>query len=191
MTAMDGEKTPDGDTEAQNTGDRLADGLRAGVVDTPLGPMMAVVDAGGALVRLDFCTGGDVPRKRDGPVFWRGLEARWDVDAVRPVAAQLDAYFAGRRRDFDLPLAPRGGAFFQRVWRALRAVPYGRTLTYGAFAAGLTPPTAARAMGRANALNPISVIIPCHRIVGADGRLTGYAGGLERKAALLRHEGAL
>lgn len=106
-------------------------------------------------------------------------------------AAQLTEYLAGQRRDFDLPLAPVGTAFEQEVWQALCRIPYGETKTYGEVAAELERPKACRAVGRANGLNPISIFIPCHRVIGAGGRLTGYAGGLEMKERLLRLEGAL
>jgi methylated-DNA-[protein]-cysteine S-methyltransferase len=102
---------------------------------------------------------------------------------------QLDAYFAGERVEFDVPLGFDGApAFFQSVWRALLTVPFGATVTYGELARGLGRPTAARAVGMANGRNPISIIVPCHRVIGAAGALTGYAGGLERKRYLLGHE---
>jgi methylated-DNA-[protein]-cysteine S-methyltransferase len=104
------------------------------------------------------------------------------------VRAQLAEYFAGRRRDFDLPLAPAGTPFQQRVWQALRAIPYGRTESYGALAARLGQPGAGRAVGLANGQNPIAIVIPCHRVIGAGGALTGYGGGLERKRWLLALE---
>lgn len=103
---------------------------------------------------------------------------------------QLAEYFEGRRRVFDLPLRPDGTAFQRRVWEVLATVPWGTTTTYGAIAARLgLPPGASRAVGAANGANPLPVVLPCHRVVGSDGRLTGYAGGLERKAVLLRLEG--
>lgn len=104
---------------------------------------------------------------------------------------QLAEYFAGRRRRFDLPLRPAGTAFQRRVWDALLEIPWGETTTYGAIATRLGLPVgAARAVGAANGANPIPVVIPCHRVIGADGTLTGYAGGLRRKATLLTLEGA-
>jgi methylated-DNA-[protein]-cysteine S-methyltransferase len=152
---------------------------------TPLGPMLAAVDGRGALVRLSF---------RDG-VYARdplaGLGA--STAAAEPCAAvveQLDAYFRGERREFDLPLAPGGTAFQQRVWDELRRVPYGETVTYRELAARAGSPAAPRAAGRANATNPLPVVIPCHRVVGTDGSLTGYAGGVHFKRALLVLEGA-
>ena len=159
--------------------------LSAGLIPTPCGPMIAVVDDDGALVRLDFFDDAEPDTS-----LWHGLAIAWDPAAVAAVADQLDGYFAGTRRVFDLRLAPRGNAFFQDAWRALREVPYGTTISYGALARRLSRPTSARAVGRANALNPISIVVPCHRVIGADGSLTGYGGGIDRKAALLDLEGA-
>ena len=102
--------------------------------------------------------------------------------------AQLDEYFAGTRRRFDLPLAPEGTAFQKKVWAALETIPYGETRTYGELAAMIGSPKAARAVGGANHANPISIIIPCHRVIGADGSLTGYGNGLPMKAYLLNME---
>lgn len=101
---------------------------------------------------------------------------------------QLNEYFAGLRQEFDLPLAPKGTAFQQQVWAALRRIPYGETRTYGQLAALLGRPKAARAVGGGCHRNPIGIIIPCHRVVGANGALTGYAGGLENKQYLLELE---
>ena len=114
----------------------------------------------------------------------RGEAAQSDavLDAAR---RQLDAYFAGRLKLFDLPLAPRGTDFQRRVWRALTQIPYGRTMSYGAIAKNIGEPVAARAVGAANGANPICIIIPCHRVIGADGSLTGFGGGLDRKKFLL------
>lgn len=115
-----------------------------------------------------------------------------EPDAVLDrAAAQLDAYLAGEREDFDLPLAAPGTDFQHRVWERLRAIPRGRTTTYGTIAQEIGSPRAAQAVGAAVGRNPISIIVPCHRVLGGDGRLTGYAGGTEVKAALLRLEGAL
>lgn len=105
-------------------------------------------------------------------------------------ARQLDEYFSGRRRRFDLPLAPAGTAFQRDVWRAIAAVPAGSTITYAELARRVGRPTSVRAAGAATGRNPLSIVVPCHRIVGAGGALTGYAGGLERKRALLALERA-
>ena len=111
----------------------------------------------------------------------RGLEA---------AAEALDAYFAGALTAFDLPLAAHGTPFQQRVWAALREIPYGATTSYGQLAAELGAPGAGRAVGAANGRNPISIVVPCHRVVGSTGAITGYAGGVERKRFLLDHESA-
>ena len=105
--------------------------------------------------------------------------------------AQLDEYFAGERTTFDLPLAASGTPFQERVWAALRTIPFGHTTSYGELAKRLGEPKAVRAVGSANGHNPISIIVPCHRVIGARGDLTGFGGGIERKRWLLEHEGAL
>jgi methylated-DNA-[protein]-cysteine S-methyltransferase len=114
------------------------------------------------------------------------------ADGGEPVldeaARQLAAWFAGERTAFELPLRPRGTPFQLAVWRALREIPYGETRSYRELAACLGRPAAVRAVGAANGRNPISIVVPCHRVVGADGALTGYAGGVERKRWLLGHE---
>ena len=102
---------------------------------------------------------------------------------------QLCEYFAGKRTEFDLPLAPRGTEFEQSVWNALLAIPFGETRTYGETAAAIGNPKACRAVGRANGANPICIVIPCHRVIGADGKLTGYSAGMEFKKFLLKLEG--
>jgi methylated-DNA-[protein]-cysteine S-methyltransferase len=117
----------------------------------------------------------------------------WTQDeTVAPLAEtvrQLKQYFEGTRRKFDLPLRMAGTAFQQRVWRELTEIPYGATWSYGELAKRIGKPSASRAVGLANGRNPISILVPCHRVIGADGSLTGYGGGLERKRWLLAHEG--
>ena len=120
---------------------------------------------------------------------WLGVPASVASPLLDAAEAQLREYFAGTRRTFDLPLAPRGTAFQQRVWAALRAIPYGETHTYGELAAAIGSPSASRAVGMANHHNPTPIVIPCHRVIGANGTLTGYAGGLETKRRLLALEG--
>ncbi|WP_017580533.1 methylated-DNA--[protein]-cysteine S-methyltransferase [Nocardiopsis valliformis] len=117
----------------------------------------------------------------------RTVPENWVTDAkpFTEVEQQLTAYFAGELKEFDLPLAPAGTAWQLRVWRALTTIPYGETAGYGQLAEELGRPTASRAVGMANGRNPISIIVPCHRVIGANGSLTGYAGGLERKQYLL------
>ncbi len=156
------------------------------VVDSPCGPLTLVAE-GGALCGLymteqrhlpDFSTFGDPDP--DAEIFMRA-------------AAELKEYFAGQRREFTVPIAFRGTPFQQTVWTALRGIPYGETISYGELADRLGNPTASRAVGLANGKNPVSIIVPCHRVVGASGSLTGYGGGLERKRYLLdfEQEGAL
>lgn len=155
--------------------------LRHTVMDSPLGALTLVGD-GEALTGIYFegHLRGPSPDAL-GPRDPAGFE-----EAER----QLQEYFAGERQSFDLPLAPRGEPFQQRVWRLLRQIPYGETRSYGRLAHELGSPGLAQAVGAANGRNPLSVVVPCHRVVGADGSLTGYAGGLERKRRLLELEGA-
>ncbi|GIL06589.1 methylated-DNA--[protein]-cysteine S-methyltransferase [Betaproteobacteria bacterium PRO7] len=152
------------------------------LLDSPLGKL-ALTSDGGHLTGIHF------PRRDGRPA----VERAWQRDDAAPVLArartQLAEYFDGRRTRFDLPLRPAGTAFQQSVWRALLKVPFGRTSTYGALAAEIGRPTAARAVGAAVGANPLAVVVPCHRIIGADGTLTGYAGGLPRKTKLLALEG--
>ena len=119
-----------------------------------------------------------------------GLPARRDSEGAANVSAQLGEYFAAARTQFDLPLAPRGTAFQRQVWDALRPIPHGVTTSYGAIAASIGRPTASRAVGAANGQNPIAIVVPCHRVVGSTGALTGYGGGMDRKRWLLDHEAA-
>ena len=143
--------------------------------ETPFGPMALEGEA--ALTRLWLP--GTLPDP-DG----RGEE----TPLLRAAREALLAYFAGERRDFDLPLAPAGTDFQRAVWDALRAIPYGQTRTYGEIAAAVGRPKAVRAVGQANHVNPLPIFIPCHRVVGKGGALTGYAGGLDLKRALLALE---
>lgn len=160
------------------------------VLDTPVGAMLAMVREDGALVALPFldeaAEGEAVAAELAG-----GRSVIFDAARCEPVARQLAEYFAGERRRFDLRLAPEGTEFQRAVWDALTAIPYGSTVGYGELARGLGRPSASRAVGRANGANPIPVVVPCHRVIGAQGDLTGYGGGIERKSFLLRHEGAL
>ena len=151
-------------------------------IDTPLGPMTLAATAHG-LAGAWF----DAQSHHPG-------ELQAAVDKAHPVLAQaareLSEYFAGTRQHFDIALDAQGTAFQHRVWQALRQIDRGRLHTYGAIAQELGRPAAARAVGAAVGRNPLSVIVPCHRVVGRDGSLTGYAGGLPRKQALLQLEGA-
>lgn len=151
---------------------------------TPLGPLLAATD-GDALVSLEFGAGRQTPRP-DGD--W---EERPAAPVLRATRKQLEEYFAGRRRVFDLPLAPEGTPFQLKAWQALRRIPYGETRSYGEQASAIGLPGAARAVGMANSRNPIVIVVPCHRVIGSDGSLTGFAAGIARKQALLRLEGAV
>ena len=151
-------------------------------LESPVGPLLLGGD-GERLTRIDF---------QDGPRPLRPA-AHWQRSATPFAAAieQLAQYFAGQRRNFDLPLAPIGTEFQQRVWQALCAIPYGTTVSYGELASRIGHPRASRAVGLANGANPLPVVVPCHRVIGADGALTGFGGGVPIKRALLALEGAL
>jgi methylated-DNA-[protein]-cysteine S-methyltransferase len=149
------------------------------LVDSPVGPL-TLVDDDGTLAGLYMHEQRHLPAAdRFGPR---------DDSVLGEVREQLGAYFAGELRTFDVPLATAGTPFQQQVWAALREVPYGSTCTYGDLAAAVGRPTAVRAVGAANGRNPVCLVVPCHRVVGAGGALTGYAGGLERKSWLLALE---
>ena len=151
---------------------------RSVVTASPIG-RLELVEAGGALVAIHF----------DAPADGSPDHERGGSPLLAEARRQLAAYFAGDLRVFDLPVRPVGTDFQRRVWEVLASVPWGTTTTYGAIAARLgLPPGASRAVGAANGANPIPVVLPCHRVIGSDGTLTGYAGGLERKALLLRLE---
>jgi methylated-DNA-[protein]-cysteine S-methyltransferase len=144
-------------------------------ISSPIGPLRVTVADDGALTRIDF-----------------GASDVSDEPRFAAATTQLDEYFSGRRTAFDLALRPEGSAFEQLVWAELLRIPYGETASYGDVAERIGHPGKARAVGRANARNPIAIICPCHRVIGSDGSLTGYAGGLESKRALLALEaGAL
>ncbi len=131
----------------------------------------------------------DAQRHAPGPETF-GLTADPADEPFAAAAAQLRAYFSGELTQFDLPLSPAGTQFQRRVWAGLLAIPYGETVTYGELARRLGSPAASRAVGLANGKNPIAIVVPCHRVVGSDGSLTGYGGGLDRKRFLLALEGA-
>lgn len=156
-------------------------------VDSPVGQMLVVTDARGVVHALDFAD--FEPRMRRLMWLRHGVVDLSEGGETGPVRAALNAYFAGDATALDdLPIETGGTAFQQAVWQALRAIPHGETRTYGQLAETIGRPTAVRAVGLANGANAIAVIVPCHRVIGRDGTLTGYAGGLERKQWLLRHE---
>lgn len=148
-------------------------------VETPIGALLLAGD-GQRLMKVGFPVGKG--RVEPGP------EWTHDGAAYGDARQQFAAFFAGQRQTFDLLLEPAGTPFQRRVWQALRAIPFGTTISYGELARRLGQPTASRAVGAANGLNPLPIVIPCHRVVGADGTLTGFAGGLETKRWLLDHE---
>jgi methylated-DNA-[protein]-cysteine S-methyltransferase len=161
-----------------------------GTVDSPIGTLtLGVTRRGLARVAFDDETPDDVARELARSISPRVLESRRATDAWR---RELEEFFAARRRAFDLPVDRRLLGRFQReVLRATSRIPYGEISTYGAIARRIGEPQAPRAVGRALGANPIPVVIPCHRVIGANGSLTGYGGGLDRKVALLTLEGAL
>lgn len=147
---------------------------------SPLGPLLLAGDEQGLhLLHMDAAQPWELPGD------WQ--PAGNQLDDVR---RQLDEYFAGKREVFEVRLAPLGTPFQQEVWRALQRIPYGTTCSYGDLAEQIGRPRAVRAVGTANGANPIAIIVPCHRVIGSNGTLTGYAGGVERKQILLELEGA-
>ena len=148
-------------------------------IDSPVGRLLLAGERE-SLIQVCFQSGPRPARPQDC----------WIADAApfRAVVAQLDEYFAGRRDAFDLPLAPRGTEFQRRVWRALTGIPYGKTVSYGELARRIGNPAASRAVGLANGANPLPNIVPCHRVIGANGSLTGFGGGLPIKRKLLALE---
>lgn len=151
---------------------------------TPLGTVLATA-VGGYLTSVNFVDAKYTPE----------IGAGWKEDPastpLKECARQLGDFFEGKRQCFDLPIAPEGTPFQKRIWREIARIPFGETITYAQLAARAGAPGSARAAGAATGRNPIAVVVPCHRIVGADGSLTGYAGGLERKMKLLEIEGVV
>lgn len=153
------------------------------LVDSPVGPLFLAADEA-ALRAIEFRDNRH-PVKRDGE--W--IEG--DNAVLRKAAQQLGEYFAAKRRDFDLPLSPHGTQFQRSVWKTLATIPYGETISYAELAQRVGKPSASRAVGAANGRNPLPIVLPCHRVIGADGSLTGFGGGLPTKQYLLKLEGAL
>ena len=153
--------------------------LRMTTIDSPIGPLMITLDASGALAYLAF----DGWRNQPAVSEVRGADADFE-----PIIRQVTGYFAGEVSEFDVDLAPDGNEFQRSVWELLCQIPYGETRTYGELATALGDRSLARSIGTACASNPIALIIPCHRVIGADGSLTGFGGGLDRKEYLLHLE---
>ena len=170
--------------------------FRHTLLATLAGPLLVLADAGG-LRRIHILTEADLWRtelarlvRRAAPELPREeIILTEDPGGFKDLAAQLGEYFVGGRRRFDLPLSPQGSDFQLKVWRLLREIPYGQLRSYSRLAADLGEPRAARAVGQAAAQNPLPILIPCHRLLGTDGSLVGFAGGNELKARLLRLEG--
>lgn len=146
------------------------------VFETPVGALVARAGDDG-ISELLFARRGRLPKALGGAPLAR--------EHIRAIQSQLAEYFDGKRTTFDVPLRPHGPPFHMRVWNALLGIPYGETISYGELAKRVGDPTAARAVGAANGANPIVIVIPCHRVIGADGKLVGYGGGLWRKRTLL------
>lgn len=162
----------------------------ADTMESPLGPLVFSVDGSGELLRLEFVKG----RSRDRLASLdaaHGDELAWSERECAHVRRELSQYFAGDRREFGLACRPRGTVFQREVWTTLPSIPFGATWSYAELARAVGRAGASRAVGRANATNPISIVLPCHRVIGSDGSLTGYGGGLPAKRALLELEGAL
>lgn len=149
-------------------------------LETPIGILLIAGDEE-AVFRIEFPRNGKPSRPK---AFWVECSRGTVGEAVR----QLREYFAGQREQFELPLAPEGTEFQRAVWRSLQEIPYGETISYGELAKRIGNPKASRAVGAANGQNPIPIVIPCHRVVGANGKLTGFGGGLPVKEALLALE---
>jgi len=154
--------------------------MRYSHATTPIGPLLLAADDEG-LRQVIFAVDGTPAQPLDG---WRR-----DLSALADATGQIEAWFAGELQRFELALAPRGTTFQRSVWALLADIPWGRTTTYGALADQLGKPGSARAVGAANGANPLPIILPCHRVIGADGSLTGFGGGLAAKRWLLAHEG--
>jgi len=153
-------------------------------ISTPLGPMSAFASDRG--LRALLFEGSDPAAER---VYGDGEDGRGS-EVLRACSEQLSAYFCGALRRFDLPLDPVGTDFQRQTWAALQQIPYGQTWSYAQQAASIGRPSAVRAIGAANGRNPLTIVVPCHRVIGRGGALTGFAGGLDRKRALLELEGA-
>lgn len=161
-----------------------------GIISTPLGPLGAAISPIG-LGRLTF-PGEPVEACRSWAQQWWPTAPLTDAPAgLATLSDQLLAYFEGRRYQFDLPLDLRGTPFQLQVWRALLTIPYGKTWSYGQLATAIHNPLSVRAVGAANGANPVPIVVPCHRVIGSDGTLTGYGGGLGLKRRLLELERAL
>lgn len=158
------------------------------LMDSPCGPLLLVVNDAGAVVRIEFQNGRE-SQKTILKMLAAGIDVSEDAGRTAEVRRQLEQYFAGERQEFDLELAPEGTPFELSVWGELKKIPFGETRSYGEIAQAIGRPGSARAVGRANGANPIPIVVPCHRVIGANGSLTGFGGGLPAKERLLELEG--
>jgi methylated-DNA-[protein]-cysteine S-methyltransferase len=167
----------------------MSDALFTDPIATPIGELLAMVDSAGRLVALPFV--GEGGSTATAERWAQRLRTTWIVGPERclQVRRQLGEYFAGTRRAFELPLAPRGTPFQRATWQELSDIPWGTAISYGELARRLGRPGGPRAVGQANGANPIPIVVPCHRVIAADGTLGGYGGGLELKRRLLALEG--
>jgi methylated-DNA-[protein]-cysteine S-methyltransferase len=164
----------------------------AAALPSPVGTLLAVVDERGRLLELRFASAQGAARERaelERDHARRGAALEWSPARLGAVARELERYFAGQARAFALEVAPEGTPFQQRAWRELAKIPWGTTISYGELARRVGSPRASRAVGHAIGSNPIPIVLPCHRVIGANGALTGYGGGMERKQKLLALEG--
>jgi methylated-DNA-[protein]-cysteine S-methyltransferase len=169
----------------------MSETFRLSRIATPVGPMLIAVDGQDRLRVLDWESHAERMQRLMDRYYGAGAVALAETDERHPVRERLEAYVAGDIAAIDDIATETTGTPFQReVWRALREIPAGRTWSYAQLAAHIGRPAAVRAVGLANGANPIGVVVPCHRVIGANGTLTGYGGGIERKRWLLRHEGA-
>lgn len=158
---------------------------------TPLGPMDLVINDDGAVAVFSFAAADGLSRCVQKVQAAGECHLNANLPAFTGVEAQIQAYFDGKQQDFELNYEPLGTDFQRQVWDQLLKIPFGETRTYGDLAEALGRPSASRAVGAANGQNPVAVLIPCHRVIGSNGKLTGYAGGIHNKRWLLKHEGAL
>lgn len=156
-------------------------------IESPAGPLAFAVDEQGALLWLQF-TEGEYGRTIEAGLDWEGFQVDRNTEKTARARQELVEYAAGERRTFDLPLALIGSEWQKAVWETLTRIPYGETRSYGEIAAMIDRPGAARAVGRANSTNRLPLVVPCHRVIGANGSLTGFAGGIHLKTRLLEHE---
>jgi methylated-DNA-[protein]-cysteine S-methyltransferase len=172
------------------------------IFDSPIGPLLLTSDGtnitrlfmndhdGGPTANADFAESKN-NRAKFGSLPLRDWQQDDNLQIIQTARKQIEEFFGGKRQSFELPLKPDGSEFQRQVWMELTRIPFGKTISYGELAKRIGKPDAPRAVGLANGKNPISIIVPCHRVIGASGKLTGYGGGLDRKVWLLEHEASV